>query len=163
MIINCIKCIKKFEISSDLIPEKGRLLQCSSCNHQWFFTKKINPNAINSEENQNLDSIDTNESNDIVDNENINKKNAHIDLNPNDSINSNIVGKKTDLIVVEKIDKKNKLLNIILVFIVSFTAFIILIDTFKYPISKLIPNVEFILYNLYESIKDIQLFFKDLI
>ena len=37
MIISCIKCIKKFEINSDLIPENGRLLQCSSCNHQWFF------------------------------------------------------------------------------------------------------------------------------
>ena len=37
MIISCIKCIKKFEINSDLIPENGRLLQCSSCSHQWFF------------------------------------------------------------------------------------------------------------------------------
>ena len=47
--------------------------------------------------------------------------------------------------------------------IVFSIAFIILIDTFKYPISKIVPNIEFILYNLYESIKDIRLFFNDLI
>jgi len=42
-------------------------------------------------------------------------------------------------------------------------AFIIIVDTFKYPIGKIVPNVEFILYNLYESIKDISLFIRDLI
>ena len=28
---------KKFEIDSNLIPEKGRTLQCGTCNHVWFF------------------------------------------------------------------------------------------------------------------------------
>ena len=37
MIITCINCNKKFDINSDLIPKNGRLLECSSCNHQWFF------------------------------------------------------------------------------------------------------------------------------
>ena len=50
-----------------------------------------------------------------------------------------------------------------IVFLISFVALIILVDTFKYPISKIVPNIEFILYNLYESIKDIRLFLKDLI
>ena len=54
------------------------------------------------------------------------------------------------------------ILNLILVFIISGIAFIILIDTFKTPISIYIPNIEFILYNLYESLLDIMLFFKDL-
>ena len=35
------QCQKKFEIESSLIPEKGRLLQCSSCNHQWFYKNDI--------------------------------------------------------------------------------------------------------------------------
>ena len=39
MIISCEKCAKKFNINSDLIPEKGRLLQCSSCEHKWFFKR----------------------------------------------------------------------------------------------------------------------------
>ena len=41
MIITCEQCFKKFEIESKLIPEKGRLLQCSSCNHKWFYKKVI--------------------------------------------------------------------------------------------------------------------------
>ena len=41
MIITCEQCYKKFEIESKLIPEKGRLLQCSSCNVKWFYKKKI--------------------------------------------------------------------------------------------------------------------------
>ena len=64
---------------------------------------------------------------------------------------------------IKKKQKKLKISNIIVVLIISFIAFIILIDTFKYPISKIVPNIEFILYNLYESIKDIRLFFNDLI
>ena len=40
MIISCTQCDKKFEIESNLIPNEGRLLQCSSCNHKWFYKKK---------------------------------------------------------------------------------------------------------------------------
>ena len=41
MIIVCPKCKTKFDIEDSLIPEKGRLLQCSSCNNKWFFKKII--------------------------------------------------------------------------------------------------------------------------
>ena len=38
MIVSCPNCNKKFNIDEKLIPEKGRLLQCSSCNHKWHYT-----------------------------------------------------------------------------------------------------------------------------
>ena len=41
MIISCGECLKKFEIDSNLIPDEGRLLQCSSCHYKWFYKKKI--------------------------------------------------------------------------------------------------------------------------
>ena len=41
MIISCNNCNKKFELDSDLVPTKGRLLECSACNYQWFFKKEI--------------------------------------------------------------------------------------------------------------------------
>ena len=41
MIISCEACNKKFEIDSNLIPSEGRTLQCGSCEHQWFFKKKV--------------------------------------------------------------------------------------------------------------------------
>ena len=37
MIIQCIKCSKKFEVRSDLIPQNGRTIQCGSCDHIWFY------------------------------------------------------------------------------------------------------------------------------
>ena len=44
----------------------------------------------------------------------------------------------------------------------SLTLFIIL-DTFKTPLYKSFPKLEFFLFSLYETLKDIQLFIKDLI
>ena len=46
MIISCNNCNKKFDIDSDLIPEKGRLLLCSICNHEWFFKKDVTLDLI---------------------------------------------------------------------------------------------------------------------
>ena len=170
MIITCNNCNKKFNIDSTLIPDKGRLLQCASCDHKWFFKKevlekKISPiNEDTSIDNvsifdQNNSSINDEESvsdtpNDEVEvdlEEDIKEKN---EININDSLQKNNKAKK---------QKNFKILNILVVTIISFVAFIIIVDTFKNPIGKIVPNVEFILYNLYESIKDISLFIRDLI
>ena len=149
MIISCDQCNKKFEIDSNLIPKDGRLLECGSCNHKWFYKQDIEdktediiiePQLKNIEE-ENINSIQTNISQ-------INE------LGP--------LLKKEEIIENKKI-KKIGLLNIIIVFIISFVALIILIETFKDPISIYIPNVEFILNSLHEIIRDIILFFKDLI
>ena len=48
MIIICPCGEKKFEVESNLIPEKGRLLKCGSCDQTWFFNKNEQTN-INSE------------------------------------------------------------------------------------------------------------------
>ena len=76
-----------------------------------------------------------------------------IDANTNERTTTNDKPKK---------QKNFKILNIFIVAIISSVAFIIIVDTFKYPIGKIVPNIEFILYNLYESIKDISLFIRDL-
>jgi|TARA_B110001452_G_scaffold44853_1_gene34287 predicted Zn finger-like uncharacterized protein len=154
MIIDCIKCNKKFNVDSSLIPDKGRLLECGSCNNKWFFEKDIIKKTSSSIEksltiNDNADTdikIASDTSN-IQDNENVK------DLDTSDQV------------VKDKNLKKNKkfnILNLTIVFIISFIALIIILDTFKSPLEKIFPNIEFLLYNLYESIKDIELFFKDL-
>ena len=139
MIITCTNCNKKFDINSDLIPKNGRLLECSSCNHQWFF--KIEKNEKVSKSSFKEIKQETNPSNEII------------------NIPKNEIKTKTE----SKKKKKIKILNLIIVFIISFVALIILMDTFKNPISRVIPNIEFLLNNLYESLKDIRLFFNDLI
>jgi len=149
MIISCDQCNKKFEIDSNLIPKDGRLLECGSCNHKWFYKQDIKdkteeiiiePQLKNIEE-ENIDPIQTNIS----------------QINELDTSS-----KKKEIIENKKI-KKIGVLNIIIVFIISFVALIILVETFKNPISIYIPNIEFILNSLHEILRDIILFFKDLI
>ena len=56
-----------------------------------------------------------------------------------------------------------KVFRYILVIILSLITLIVLLDTLKVPLSNIFPNLEFILFNLYETIRDIILFLKDLI
>ena len=117
-------------------------MQCGSCNHKWFFRIDIN-----------ID-IQKKETDDLIKNqeqlENIKKDD--LDINNEVEIISGKKNKKTSL----------KFLNLLIIFVISFITLIIIADTFKLPISKIIPNIDFILKNLYETIKDIFLFFKDL-
>ena len=168
MIITCNNCNKKFDIDSNLIPDKGRLLQCAACNHKWFFKKEIleNTTGLIVEDIEN-DSVNIFDQNNPTNNAEINtsdlpKEEVSVDaeveqekIEPN--INKDISAKAKT-----KKTKNFKILNFIIVAIISFVAFIIILDTFKNPIGQVVPNIEFILYNLYESIKDILLFIRDL-
>jgi len=145
MIIKCEKCNKKFDIESSLIPEKGRLLQCSSCNHKWFHKKDVLEKSILNLENEKIPS-------EIKDNNNIKVY--------NDFSSDKKIKRKHSYSRPES--KSLSSLNFILVFIISFIALIILLDTFKNPIGLLIPNIEFILESLYETLKDVLLFIQDL-
>ena len=42
MIIDCPCGKKKFNVKDELIPDKGRLLQCGECDREWFYSKNIN-------------------------------------------------------------------------------------------------------------------------
>jgi len=150
MIISCGECLKKFEIDSNLIPDEGRLLQCSSCHYKWFYKKKIpdKTEIILEAQDSNKDKPET-----------VIKKNNNINI-----VNDTDSSKKKERKHLYKHTKNNKLssLNFILVFIISFAALIVLLDTFKNPISLILPNIEFILQSLYETLKDITLFVQDL-
>ena len=153
MIIKCEQCNKKFEIESTLIPEKGRLLQCSSCTHQWFYKKDILEETEVVIKKQDIKS----------------KKNEP----PVEEINNIKVfddlasakekKRKHSYKSIQTENKKLSFLNVILVFIISIIALIVLLDTFKSPISLMIPNIKFILETLYETLSNILLFIQDLL
>ena len=151
MIITCEQCPKKFEIESNLIPQKGRLLQCSSCGHKWFYKKNISEETKVVLERQD---IKTKRIEPIV------KENNNIKIF-NDSETSKKNKRKHSYRHLES--KKLSFLNVILVFIISIIALIVLLDTFRSPISLMIPGIEFILESLYETLKDILLFIQDLL
>ena len=158
MIIDCDNCNKKFDIDTNLIPEKGRLLQCSKCNHKWFFKKKNISVILEPIQKENPEIFDP------ADDEQ-NQSNINVAYKK-DTIKNNfqIEEATKDNTFKEKYDEnKFNFLSIIIVFIISVIALIILVDTFKYPLSKIYPQTEFLLYSLYESLKDISLFINDLI
>ena len=151
MIIQCIKCGKKFEVSSGLIPRKGRTIQCGSCNHIWFF--KFEKQKVMIDNNQTSD-LENSKTQEITDKKELQKK-----------IDKIINTKDTALI---KYNKKNnltfvKFFRYFLVLIISFISIIIILDTFKYPLSKYLPNLELLLFNFYETLIDTYSFIKDLI
>ena len=153
MIIKCEQCNKKFEIESTLIPEKGRLLQCSSCTHQWFYKKDI---LEETEVVIKKQDIKSKKNEPPV--EEINNIKVFEDLAP-----AKEKKRKHSYKSIQTKNKKLSFLNVILVFIISIIALIVLLDTFKSPISLMMPNIEFILESLYETLKDILLFIQDLL
>ncbi len=159
MIIKCKKCNKSFEIDSNLIPENGRLLQCGSCEYEWFFIKEKDKSKIDD-----LPKIIKDTSSKIL------KKEENEEVITEDIFEAKIDKINDDEYIELKKEKNKKdkdknisFINMIFVFIISFTALIILLDTFKNQLSTIIPNIDLILNNLYETLKDIYLFFKDLI
>ena len=181
MIITCNNCNKKFDIDSNLISDKGRLLQCANCDHKWFFKKEVLESTVSPIvdyiSNYIVNIFDQNKP---LNNDEINPSNTPkevIEVDTEEEIGKEIVinteeesekitevnkDENTAVIAKPKKQKNFKILYIIIVAIISFVALIIIVDTFKFPIGKIVPNIEFILYNLYESIKDISLFIKDL-
>ena len=169
MIITCNNCNKKFDIDSNLISDKGRLLQCASCDHKWFFKKEVLENTVSPiVEETGIDGINIFDQNNSSINEeesisNSPKDEVEVDLEEETKEKIEVsINESTQVNTKPNKQKNIKILNIFVVVIISFVAFIIIVDTFKYPIGKIVPNIEFILYNLYESIKDISLFIKDL-
>ena len=146
MIITCEQCHKKFEIESNLITKKGRLLQCSSCSHKWFYKRDILEETKVVLEQQDIKTKK----------KEINNIKVFDDLAPSKKLK-----RKHSYTASE--NKKISFLNIILVFVISIIALIVLLDTFESPINLMIPNIEFFLESLYETLKDILLFIQDLL
>ena len=147
MIISCPCGEKKFEIDEKLIPDKGRLLKCGSCDQTWFFNKNF------SEQTEPLIDKPTKQKKIVYENEDIDKSVSNISIKPRSEL-------------VKYKPKYNftfgKFLGYIIVSIITFFAIIIILDTFKSPLSSIFPNLELILYNLFETLRDIILFVKDL-
>ena len=153
MIIVCPSCGKNFNVRDDQIPDKGRLLQCSSCKHEWFYTKNTIPIDDNLDE----------QSNDELAQESFGILDKEEDRDDEVIVEDKIVElEKRKNIKKEKTTKVN-FFKLLLVFIISFVAFVLIVDTFIVQISEYVPFAEKYLDNLYQSLIDISLFFQNLI
>ena len=162
MIIKCPCGKKKFNIDINLIPKEGRDLQCGSCDRVWFY-KKQDSNSEPLTINEDIVINETAESDKINDN-----KYSDIVIKQSAEENNN---EKSELLAIQKTDNKNKVtkqtqnnkfFSYLIVFIISLGALIILLDTLKTPLINIFPGLEQVLFNLYETLKDIKLFIIDL-
>ena len=156
MIIDCPNCDKKFEIDKKLIPSDGRLLQCGSCNHKWFFK------------------IENDEQEAFIEEKNISTPTIEDNINIEEETEEGLLDEDNDKTetpnnsdeeLSKNVRKKNEInyFKILIVIIISFVAFLLILDTFKTQLSMIIPNIETILDNLYQSLHDLKLFVLDLI
>ena len=146
MIITCPSCQKKFKLDNNLLPENGRTFQCRSCDYKWFF-KKDDKDVIVEKP---LELTQTKD--EVVDEIKVNLETTL----PQNTQEKQIVDNGLNISLL-------KIFNYFIVLIITVIAAIIFLDTFKNNLSSVFPNLELFLYNLFETIKDINLFIKDLI
>ena len=153
MIITCPNCNKQFKIDNSLIPDEGRDLQCGSCNHVWFYKIEEENNEV------------------LKLNEELISKEIKIKAEKKEEKNRTEVNYKKKEKTSEKKNKNatintsnnvGKFFSYLIVFIISFVALIILLDTLKTPLINVFPGLEIILFNLFETLQDIKLFIIDL-
>ena len=161
MIIECPCKKKKFNIDINLIPAEGRNLQCGSCDRVWFYKEELisDPSQVSEDiaikEKEDSDKLNDDKSKNqlikqpVEENEKAKSKLSNINKTENKSKEI----KKT---------KSSKFFSYLIVFIISLGALIILLDTLKTPLINIFPGLEVLLFNLYETLKDIKLFIIDL-
>ncbi len=165
MIITCPNCNKQFKIDNSLIPDEGRNLQCGSCDHVWFYKSEEKNNKLLKLDDQKVSKdieIATKQNEDkIKDN---NQPLEKINTETNNELKEKISEKKKNKTTSKNtVNKGSKFFSYLIVFIISFVALIILLDTLKTPLINVFPGLEIILFNLFETLQDIKLFIIDLI
>ena len=82
-----------------------------------------------------------------------------IEFKKNQLVSKKIIKKKKE----EKTKNTgSKFFSYLIVFIISLIALMILLDTLKSPLIDIFPDLEFVLFSLFETLKDIKLFIIDL-
>ena len=165
MIITCPNCNKQFKIDNSLIPDEGRDLQCGSCNHVWFFKNEEENNEVfklNEEIIGKDIEIKDERKEEIIEEAEQPLEKTKVEINKEKKVK--ISEKQKNTTTSKRAENKgSKFFSYLIVFIISFVALIILLDTLKTPLINVFPRLEIILFNLYETLQDIKLFIIDLI
>ena len=130
-------------------------MKCGSCDQTWFYNKNVE-SSVKPPTEENILKTE------------IKKKDLEIEDIKNNEIyksNRNLPDNKRTQLIKYKSNSNftiGKFLSYILVSLITFVALIVILDTFKNPLSVFFPNLELILYNLFETLRDLTLFAKDL-
>ena len=165
MIIICPNCNKQFKIDNSLIPDEGRDLQCGSCNHTWFYNiQEKNNEVLELKQEIISEDIETKAENKEDEIQEKHQPEEIIKTEINNKKKEKKSEKQKNTTTLKKTENKgSKFFSYLIVFIISFVALVILLDTLKTPLINVFPELEIILFNLFETLQDIKLFIIDLI
>ena len=165
MIITCPNCNKQFKIDNFLIPDEGRDLQCGSCNHIWFYNiQEKNNEVLELKQEIISEDIETKAENKEEKIEEKKQQEEIIKTEINNKKKEKNSEKQKNTTTLKKTENKgSKFFSYLIVFLISFVALIILLDTLKTPLINVFPGLEIILFNLFETLQDIKLSIIDLI
>ena len=145
MIVNCQNCNKKFEIEDQLIPKKGRLVQCGFCSSKWHQLPQIETTGV--------EPIDKKKELDKP--EKLIKK--RIDIQKEEK---NLTKSRSAKIKIKT--KKIGFLSLILIILISTVATFLVIETFKIQIISFWPQADVYINHVYETLENIFILIKDL-
>ena len=158
MIITCPNCNKKFKIDPTLIPEDGRDLKCGSCDHVWLYkVEDVSSIPLTLNENVDNNEIEKKNDNEFKKDQLVSKK-----ITDKEEKTKKIIEKQKSIFEDENRNNGSKFFSYLIVLIISLIALVILLDTLKTPLISIFPGLEVILFNLFETLKDIKLFIIDL-
>ena len=166
MIITCPNCNKKFKIDPTLIPDDGRDLKCGSCDHVWLYkVEDVSSMPLTLNENVDNNEIELDEIKKISDNEFkkdqlISKKITKKKEKENKT--KEFIQKQKSISDDKRINTGSNFFSYLVVLIISLIALMILLDTLKTPLISIFPGLEVVLFNFFETLKDIKLFIIDL-
>ena len=159
MIISCPNCNKNFNIDQSLIPDQGRLLQCSNCMHKWNYIIKKTEDIVEKKLKFDGTSLDGKIKKTKI-NSPIQVKKSEKNLSKQQEfINKSKKVKQRQ----KKKDKPISLLNMIVILVISMAAIITILETFRIEFSKYLPFLYIMLNSFYVVIADINSFIKDLV
>ena len=165
MIITCPNCNKQFKIDNSLIPDEGRNLQCGSCNNVWFYKIEEKKNEVLELKqevfNEDIE-LKVENKKEKIEEKKLTEEIIKTEIN-NNKKEKNLEKQKKITTFKKKEIKGSKFFSYLIVFIISFVALVVLLDTLKTPLIKVFPRFEIILFNLFETLQDIKLFIIDLI
>ena len=166
MIITCPNCNKKFKIDPTLIPDDGRDLKCGSSDHVWLYkVEDVSSMPLTLNENVDNNEIELDEIKKISDNEFkkdqlISKKITKKKEKENKT--KEFIQKQKSISDDKRINTGSNFFSYLVVLIISLIALMILLDTLKTPLISIFPGLEVVLFNFFETLKDIKLFIIDL-
>tara|TARA_B100001750_G_C15169563_1_gene428508 strand:+ start:154 stop:597 length:444 start_codon:yes stop_codon:yes gene_type:complete len=143
MIVECQTCNKKLNISDNLIPSEGRLVQCGFCNSKWH-QKPLNESKEK-----------------IVAPFSVSKK-IKIKQKKRDIEEQIYIPKSKKLHTGEKNKKNIGFLSYLFVFIISILALFLVLETFKNQIINYWPEFDNYFNYIYETLNNIFILIKDL-